>query len=454
MKIAASKRSALTSRALRSLLAVVAAFAIPTLPARADYENRALMVPGFHEALALATDLIQSARPGETIRQNIYFTNPDRVGLARLASLCLAAKSGIPVELIFDQEANRLSKGILAYLNRVGIKVYAFHPFDLADVGESLARATKRSHEKFLKVGNRLIVTDRNTADKYYGFTDHPALGLDVYMEGPIAEEADRYFDELLSSGHVKRVDPKNVPESEIQEAEKLIAEAPGKLLKEIGIEKLPSKPWSLLAQPVRQARLITDPVGQKTLRGPLVGTGETLIGLLSEAQRSIRISSNYLIPTADLREAWKSFRQKPAANKLFEIYTNSGDSSDNRTVIAAFRASLNMIAASGPDVHVMNEVLPGYEVPFYNHRKIWRIDDDITYTGSAHLDNRALRLNQEVGVLIHDRAWARRADGLLDEIKGMSKPAVIKGKIVWAEAGHPFKRCGLLLMAPIRHQL
>jgi cardiolipin synthase len=60
---------------------------------------------------------------------------------------------------------------------------------------------------------------------------------------------------------------------------------------------------------------------------------------------------------------------------------------------------------------------------PGFLHQKVWLIDDEASLIGTANLDNRSMRLNFEVTMLIMSKEFA-------DEVEGMLKNDFEKSKL------------------------
>jgi cardiolipin synthase C len=68
-----------------------------------------------------------------------------------------------------------------------GIQVRCYHPFDL----QRPLRLYHRRHDKLLIVDRQHLVTGgRNIDDAYFGVGDKTYIDMDIYLRGPVAEDA------------------------------------------------------------------------------------------------------------------------------------------------------------------------------------------------------------------------------------------------------------------------
>lgn len=160
------------------------------------------------------------------------------------------------------------------------------------------------------------------------------------------------------------------------------------------------------------------EPAGDVLARGVPDGPDEdfetlllTLIGAISQAERSIRIVTPYFLPDTPLLDALRV-----AALRGVRVEIVVPERGNLRTVQWAMNALLPQLIAWGCAVYLSR-------IPF-DHSKLLVIDGVWSLLGSANWDPRSLRLNFEYDVECYSTAFAARLSALVDAKMARSAPA------------------------------
>lgn len=160
------------------------------------------------------------------------------------------------------------------------------------------------------------------------------------------------------------------------------------------------------------------EPAGDLVARGVPDGPDEdfetlllTLIGAISQAERSIRIVTPYFLPDTPLLDALRV-----AALRGVRVEIVLPERGNLRTVQWAMNALLPQLIAWGCAVHLSR-------IPF-DHSKLLVVDGAWSLLGSANWDPRSLRLNFEYDVECYSTAFAARVSALIDAKIARSTPA------------------------------
>lgn len=362
-------------------------FVLIALTAQADV-FRILDDP--RDAAQARVDLIQQA--DREIHALYFLARNDRITLNALALLRDARRRGVgSVKLVVDANFHRIPKAVLAHLRDEGVEVRVYHPFTLRHPSWLF----RRMHEKIVIVdGQRYITGGRNLAESYYGMARRKNyVDRDVYVEGDSAEDAERHFALVWSSGHVADLKVRVG-----REEKRLAAEMLDAALCDPAIERDTGRDWSAGQKDVGAVRFLHDPVGE----GPRVAV--QLAEVIEGARESIVIESPYLVPPKPLLAL---LEKKLAEGVYVQIVTNSLRSTDGVLPQAGYLKYKRRLVRMGIDVRE-------YKGPDPLHAKSAVIDGRIVLIGSYNIDPRSQNLNTEVMCLVTDEDVARE---LLDSI-------------------------------------
>lgn len=306
----------------------------------------------------------------------VYIFRPDRAGLAFLEALTEAARRGVTVRLLYDAIGSfGLGAAHLAPLRAAGGRAEAFLPllWQRRPLTMNL-----RNHRKLLIVdGVRGFVGGRNIGDEY--FTDRlgqqrPWLDAMLELRGPVVDRLQDVFledwctatDEVLTDVFVV---PEPLPDG-VQVG--VVGSGP---------DREQSDLWFAVVQAI------------------------------GEAERSVVLSSPYLVPPPNLLFA---LELAVARGVRVTIHTN-GPKAEAAILYHAQRSYYRRLLAAG--VELLETV---HE---YNHAKLLVVDERTVMVGSANLDLRSANLNFEIAaVVVGGRALAAQVLATLAERRATSR--------------------------------
>jgi cardiolipin synthase len=241
------------------------------------------------------------------------------------------------------------------------VHLVQYHPLKWYDIGWT-KKINNRTHRKLLIIDGEIGFTGGvGIADEWMGNADSPKHWRDTHymIRGPIVWQLQAAFADnwMKTTGHVLHGD-ENFPE-----------------LHEVGPQ------W---AQVFRSS-----PSGG--------ATSMELMYLLSfaAAKKNIRLSSAYFIPDKLTVDALLSARERGVAIQIIA----PGNHIDEKLVRPASRARWGPLLKAGVEIYE-------YQPTMY-HTKLMIIDNDWTSIGSANLDDRSFKLNDEANMNVLDGAFA-----------------------------------------------
>jgi cardiolipin synthase len=139
-----------------------------------------------------------------------------------------------------------------------------------------------------------------------------------------------------------------------------------------------------------------------------------TLLGVLAEAQQSVRIVTPYFLPDQSVIDALRV-----AALRGVRVEIVLPGRGNLRLVQWAMTAQLWQVLRWGCRVFVTP--------PPFDHAKLMTVDGTWSLIGSANWDPRSLRLNFELAVECYCTGLARALDGLIDARLGTAEPVSLR---------------------------
>ncbi len=320
----------------------------------------------YYEALRRA---IAQAR--HSVHVESFIWRKDEVGAEFLDLLAAAARRGVRVRLLLDE------------LGCLGLTQRYFRPL-LAAGGEFSWCHTfyprhnryffnLRNHRKLQVIDNRVaFVGGMNFGREYLGL--NPALGswsdLQVELRGPVVTRLQQVFAEdwFFATG---REDPLEEPDAETTGRDLL---------------------------PVQVLRTGPDEDDQPMLRINLA--------LIEAARRRLWISAGYFIPGGTMESALQVARARGVDVRLLV-----SEKSEHPLLVKAGRSYYEALLRQGVRIF---EYRRGVE-----HSKYTVVDDDLSVIGSSNFDDRSMRLNFELSVLIYRRATNHALAKIFREMEG-----------------------------------
>lgn len=380
-----------------------------------------------HSAAALIRDPAEALRrrlalaqgAGRSLDLLYYIWEDDLSGRLLAQALLAAADRGVRVRLLLD-DVNVLNRDpVYRALDRhPRIEVRLFNPIRNRDRGLqrgleivlSLIPYNRRMHGKLWIADGRLALSGgRNIGDAYFGLLDgrgHDYDDLDVMLAGPVLREAESLFDAFWNSGlarpirtlwpgkstRLRRFRARLARDLNQPQATALLAPLalpdPGEGAAALGLERL------------RWARVITflgDPPQKALGKGAEGWMPQSLLPLLRDARRSVRIMTPYFVPGS---EGLAALGALVRAGVEVEVITNGLALADNVLVHGAYRWYRARALAQG--VHIF-EVAAHQGPPRMLHSKALLVDGRRGFVGSFNFDLRSAFLNTELGTVFDE---------------------------------------------------
>ncbi len=371
------------------------------LPARlAGAAEQVRLLESEREAAVARAEMVLGAR--QEILAAYFIIGKDPFTLTALALLRDAARRGVRVKLLVDDQWNKIPKAVEAHLIQEGVEIGTYHPFQIGN----LHWTWRRMHDKLFVVdGEVLLAGGRNIESAYFGLGPTQSgrrnyLDCDVQVRGAVAAEARTYFLSLWASHHVEKQRTRRGPAAETRAAQ-LLDGFQDWIDARIGQELASSAPLLAEPIPVEGVRFIHDAVGHKRSGG----VARELFLLMDAARESLIIESPYLVPSDALREV---LRRAQARGVHVRILTNSLSATDNLWPQAGYVGHKKWLVATGVE-------LWEYRGPECLHTKAAVIDGKQAVIGSYNLDTLSERLNSEIVLAIDSPAVAERLRRSMD---------------------------------------
>lgn len=398
------------------------------------------------DALAARIEMAEAA--DTSIDAQYYLWKSDTAGLLLLNALRAAARRGVRVRLLLDDNGTAGQDDMLALLDaEENIEVRLFNPFPMRRARvlgylSDFARLNRRMHNKAMIFdGTVTILGGRNIGDDYYStLSGNFFMDMDIAAAGPVVADVAAQFDTYWNAAPAipARAILRPVAPSRAQalsEAEAALLSRPEArayhaALRETGFAgrllrgEIPLK-WC-------KATLISDPPekvhGRAHARDML---WHYLRRSLGRPETELLLISPYLVPT---RSGAMALRRFARGGVRVRILTNSFASTDVGIVHAGYAHWRRPLLRAGVELYeytpdatagrahpdLLGKRIKGTS-PFSRnklHAKVFVVDRRRVFIGSFNFDPRSLRLNTELGVVIDSEAVAGEiVEGFLREV-------------------------------------
>lgn len=323
-----------------------------------------LLIDG-EETFSAILDSIEQA--DEYVLFQFYILRADDIGRRCLEALRAKAAEGVRVYVLYDELGSKdLPQSYLRELREAGLEIV---PFNTTQGRGNRFRLNFRNHRKIVVVdGDVAFVGGLNVGDEYLGKDPvlSPWRDTHVRVRGPVVHciQAPFVEDWNWATGNILDLDwqPTKAPDGTIAAA------------------CLPSGPADTLE------------------------TG-TLFFLhaINSAQERLWIVSPYFVPDEQIMSALQL-----AALKGVDVRILIPQNPDHLHVYLSGLSYLVEAKQAGVKIY-------RYQ-PGFLHQKVWLIDDHTAFVGTANLDNRSMRLNFEITLMMIDRAFASEVEAMLKQ--------------------------------------
>ncbi len=389
------------------------------------------------DAFAARIHLARAAT--QSIDAQYYIWNDDLTGLRLLTELQDAAKRGVRVRLLVDDNgALGLDQELAALDALPNAEVRIFNPFTLRSYRRvnylfDFFRLNRRMHNKSFTVdGAVTVVGGRNIGDIYFE-TGGPLsyIDLDVMAAGPAARDVSREFSRYWTSQSAypaaSLITLLPGAETQLERRDAALRDtAEGRRYAEYVHSSAFSDALIAMSMPMEwvPAILFSDDPG-KVLG--LDDGGDLMIQRLfaeiGTPERSLDVISAYFVPG---RTATAQFNAFVAKGIRVRTLTNALEATDVAVVHGAYASYRAALVAGGVEVYELKsdggQKQSVREVELFDlskaalHAKGFTIDRRRIFVGSLNFDPRSRRLNTEMGLLIDSPKIADRISDWLDE--------------------------------------
>jgi cardiolipin synthase len=304
--------------------------------------------------------------------EGYIYNSQEDVGRQFTDAFVAAAQRRVEVRLVFDAFGAKVSDEDTSRLEKAGARIGWFNKVR----GRAIEEVNYRTHRKALIVdGEVAFVGGIGIADQWARDTEKERKWRDTHVKviGPAATDIEAAFNEnWIETGGI--VDPDVIPH-----------------------DPNPRGPASSIV-------VWSSPEG---------GTNALkLVYLLSlaAARESIDIQSPYLI--TDASTAWSLAEARRRGVRVRMLV--EGDITDAKPVKFAGRAQYGKLMQQGIEIYEYQ--------PTMMHTKAVMVDGILSIVGSANFDNRSFELNDELNVVVFDRALAARLREDFERDLGRSK--------------------------------
>ncbi len=303
-------------------------------------------------------EAIAGARHRVSCEGYIYKSDSD-VARRFTDAFVAAARRGVEVRLVFDSFGAKVSDADVERMEKAGCRIGWYNKVG----GRALEEVNYRTHRKALIVdGDVAFLGGIGIDDQWERDTEAERKWRDTHVKvaGPAATDVEAAFNEnWIETGGI--VDPDVIPHD---------------------------------PNPRGSASSIV------VWSSPEGGTNALkLVYLLAIAasRQSIDIQSPYLITDASTEWSLSEARRRGVRVRMLV----EGDITDAKPVKFAGRAQYERLMKMGIEIHEY--------VPAMMHVKAMIVDGVASIAGSANFDNRSFELNDELNVVVFDRAFANR---------------------------------------------
>ena len=381
---------------------------------------------------AFAARMALAAAAQRSIDAQYFIWHGDQTGLLLFEALAQAARRGVRVRILLDDQTSGDNQDIVLALGaESNIEVRYYNPFAhrrarMLDLGD-FARLNRRMHNKAFVVDNQAaVVGGRNIGNEYFGAGSAvPFMDLDVLAIGAVVPEVSAQFDLYWNSASAypaRLLMGEATPEARLtMEARFAVTRADADSL--AYLERTRNTP--LLAALLRRdlalewvnARVVSDDPAKTLDR-----TGRTDVLLLSKLiDGSVRSTFDLISPYFVPGNKGAAHLEKLARSGIrIRVLTNSYSATDVSVVHSGYAKRREELAAAGVRLFELKGTGEAAEreeragsrsgsSPSSLHAKTFAADGERIFVGSFNFDPRSALLNTEMGLVIESAALAGR---------------------------------------------
>ena len=372
-----------------------------------------------------------------------FLIQSDNTGQLLIEALIAAADRGVRVRVLLD-DAGSFGRDaqIRTLAGFPNVELRVFNPFayrgdlealHIAEYVAAASRLTYRMHNKLFVADNEIgIVGGRNIGDEYFQGGSEVEFGdFDVVAAGPVVAELSRTFDTFWNSPMAIPIEALAGGKPSVGDMEAYrgvlaahrakLTQAETPYLRTLAAgQPLASLLAGKTALAWAKAEVIFDSPEKAKVEGGEQGgrlLRKRLGDVAKEVQFELIIVSPYLVPGAAGMKFFEGLRERFVSVR---ILTNSLAATDVPIVHSGYQAFREPLLGSGVDLYEVRPVLGRPELRGRNrlsrsggqyalHAKAFVFDRERLFIGSMNLDQRSLRLNTEIGLIIDSPELARQ---------------------------------------------
>ena len=392
-----------------------------------------------HDALASRLALIDEAQ--SSVDAQYYIWHDDTSGMLLLEALDRAAKRGVRVRLLLDDNGVPGLDGFMAALNRhENFQIRLFNPSTIrspkmAGYAIDFMRMNRRMHNKSMIVdGAAAIIGGRNIGNEYFQIGEAFYVDMDALAIGSIVPRTMEVFDQYWNAASVFEIENIIPGEGDRAGFDARVAEVRNSAEAKELLDVLENSASRFARGDVQlewtQVQLVAD--------DPVKGLGiarrdqlmiTRLAEILGQVEKRLDLVSAYFIPG---KQGTAFFDGLARSGKQVNILTNALNTTDVLLVHSGYTKYRRELLESG--VHLYELKLRGGAAPGSEtqlkplglsgaslHAKTFAVDEKRVFIGSFNFDPRSAMLNCEMGFLIDSPTMAKEVstgfDGPLDKV-------------------------------------
>lgn len=320
-------------------------------------------------------EVIQEMKRAQShIHLEYYMLSYDDVGKAILDTVVEKHKEGVEIRIMVDGAGSSNLGRIPKILKKEGIPFYKFMPVTFTN----LASSNYRNHRKTLIIDGKVgFLGGINLDDRYLNNGKHDLYWRDTHLkiEGPAVDRLQ--FEFMMDWNFVSS-------------------------------ESLPfEEPYYNVSERYDNGVMMTIAGSGPTSSRP--HGMDTMVSLIHNSLKSIKITNPYFIPSDELRSALIT-----ASNSGVKVELIIPGKSDSLVVQRASFSYLTEMLENGIDVYL-------YEKGFV-HAKTMVVDGKVSFVGTLNTDIRSFYINFETAAIVYDESITKDLEALFEQDKLDSK--------------------------------
>lgn len=386
-----------------------------------------------HDALASRLALIDMA--SQSVDAQYYIWHDDTSGMLLLDALDRAAKRGVRVRLLLDDNGVPGLDPYMAALNAdPNFQIRLFNPSTIrrpkmAGYAIDFMRMNRRMHNKSMIVdGAAAIIGGRNIGNEYFQIGEAFYVDMDALAIGKIVPDTAAVFDQYWNSGSVFQLEDIVPGPGDRTGFDARVAAVKDSAEAHELLDVLKSSAERYTAGEVELEWTRVQLVADDPVKGQGIARTDQLMitrlgEILGQVDHRLDLVSAYFIPG---KKGTEYFDRLARAGKQVNILTNALNTTDVLMVHSGYTKYRRELLEAGVTLYELK--LRGTAVPRSEkqlkplgmsgaslHAKTFAVDGERIFIGSFNFDPRSAKLNCEMGFLIDSPQMAHQVSALFD---------------------------------------